>query len=99
MTQPTRKRGRPPGARNKLTKTVKDAFDEAVAHAQGTTGMSLKDWAVRDQESNQRFWLAAIQTMPKNVDVTSGNQPIGGVLRVPMPVTAEEWEARQGVTE
>jgi hypothetical protein len=88
-----RGKGRPKGSRNKLTKTVREAFDEAIAVANATEGMSLKDWAVRDMDSNQKFWLAAIQTMPKNVDLTSGNKPLASaVIHVPIPMTVDEWE-------
>jgi hypothetical protein len=44
-------------------------------------------------DSNQKFWLAAIQTMPKNVDLTSGNKPLASaVIHVPIPMTVDEWE-------
>lgn len=72
--------GRQRGTPNKATKDIREAWMEAVAVAQGTEGMSLSDWAVRDAEANQKFWLATMQMVPKNVDVTSGGNTLADLL-------------------
>ena len=62
--------GRKKGTPNKATKDIREAWMEAVAHAQGTTGMTLADWATRDAESNQKFWLATMQMVPKKTELS-----------------------------
>ena len=62
--------GRQKGTPNKLTKDAREAWEAAILHAQGTAGMSMADWAVRDAESNQRFWIATLSAMPKSVELS-----------------------------
>lgn len=71
--------GRKKGTPNKATKDIREAWMEAVAHAQGTQGMTLADWATRDAESNQKFWLATMQMVPKKSEV-SGNISLESLL-------------------
>lgn len=71
--------GRKKGTPNKATKDIREAWMEAVAHAQGTRGMTLADWATRDAESNQKFWLATMQMVPKKSEV-SGNISLESLL-------------------
>lgn len=72
--------GRQKGTPNKATKNIREAWMEAVAIAQGTEGMSLSDWAIRDIEANQKFWLATMQMVPKNMDVTSNGKSLTAIL-------------------
>ncbi len=75
--------GRKKGVPNKLTKDAREAWEAAIEHAQGTAGMSMADWATRDAESNQRFWVATISAMPKAVDVTTLGKALSGVVVLP----------------
>ena len=61
--------GRQRGVPNKATRDIREAWMEAVAVAQGTEGMSLADWAIRDAEANQKFWLATMQMVPKKTEL------------------------------
>lgn len=62
--------GRKPGSQNKLTKDVREAFEEAVEIAQGKEGYSLADWATRSKEDNAKFWQAALKAMPKKLELS-----------------------------
>jgi hypothetical protein len=59
--------GRAKGTPNKLTADVREAWLEAVAHANGSKGATLKDFAINFPE---KFWPATLQLLPKNVEVS-----------------------------
>ena len=61
--------GRKKGTPNKATKDIREAWMEAVAVAQASEGYSLSDWAIRDPESNAKFWLATMQMVPKTTNI------------------------------
>lgn len=63
--------GRTAGTPNKVTKGVREAWDEAIAHAQGKKGFSLAEWAVSSVEANEKFWLATIKLAPKELTVNA----------------------------
>lgn len=62
-----------------MTKDVREAFEEAIAYAQGKHGYSLKDWATRSPEDNAKFWMAAIKAMPKQLEL-SGSVTLESLL-------------------
>jgi hypothetical protein len=62
--------GRKKGTPNKLTADLRESWLDAIAYANGKKGYTLRDWATRDAESNQRFWTATLQLLPKNVEVS-----------------------------
>lgn len=63
--------GRTKGTPNKVTKGVREAWDEAIAVAQGKKGYSLKDWATSSPEANEKFWLATIKLAPKEINLAA----------------------------
>lgn len=81
--------GRKPGSRNKLTVEAKEAFRLA---AEGIGGVpALTAWG---QENPDKFWPLYAKLIP--TDITSGEKPLAPmVVRVPIPMTVEEWEAAQ----
>lgn len=59
--------GRQKGTPNKVTKGIREAWDEAIAVAQGTPGYSLAEWAVSSREANEKFWLATTKMIPREM--------------------------------
>lgn len=59
--------GRKKGTPNKLTADVREAWLEAVAHAQGKKASSLRQFA---EDFPEKFWPATLQLLPKNVELS-----------------------------
>jgi hypothetical protein len=82
-------RGRPQGAKNKTTVKANEAFDLAFVGIGGVP--ALIEWG---QENPTDFYRIFSKRM--STDITSGDKPLQPtVLRVPIPMTADEWEAQQ----
>lgn len=62
----TRVAGRKPGVPNKLTKLLRDAFEEAVIALQQDPEANLIAWAKTDPE---RFWTLAQKFCPRPVEL------------------------------
>lgn len=70
--------GRKAGTPNKITRTVREAFQEAFAVVnQGPSALSV--WG---KENPDKFYLLASKLIP--TDITSGDKPLGVVL-LPRP--------------
>ena len=63
--------GRPKGAVSKTTKDVKEALELAFQGAGGV--QKLTEWAVANPDGFYPVWS---KLLPKNLDLTSGGQPI-----------------------
>jgi hypothetical protein len=72
-----RGKGRPKGAINKLTRDIKEVWEEAIAHANATPGASLRDFAV---EHPEKFWPITMQLVPKKAEF-SGNLTLESLLK------------------
>ena len=72
-----RGKGRPKGSVNKPTRDIKQVWEEAIAHANGTPGASLNDFAVQFPE---KFWPITMQMVPKNLDLTSKGESLADLL-------------------
>lgn len=71
-----RGKGRPKGIPNKLTTEIRKVWEEAIAHAQATTGATLNDWAVANPD---KFWPITIQMVPKETKL-SGHLTLESLL-------------------
>lgn len=64
--------GRPKGARNKITKTVRDAFREAFDKVnQGASAL-----AVWGKENPDKFYMLAAKLIPQQVEGTDDGPPV-----------------------
>jgi hypothetical protein len=63
-------KGKPKGATNKLTKSVKEAFEVAFNELQGDENANLANWA---KENTTEFYKLAAKLIPTsvNADLTS----------------------------
>lgn len=62
--------GRKAGTQNKLTRSIKEAFEATFAELQGQSGVSLEDWA---KANPTEFYKLSARLMPAAVEL-SGNQ-------------------------
>jgi len=82
-------KGRPKGVPNKRTVAANEAFDLAFKGIGGVP--ALTTWAKANPTEFYRIFSKRMST-----DITSGDKPLQPtVLRVPIPMTADEWEAQQ----
>lgn len=81
--------GRPKGVKNKATVKANEAFDLAF---QGIGGVpQLTEWARENMTDFYRIFSKRIST-----DITTDGKPLpSAVIRVPIPMTADEWERQQ----
>lgn len=65
--KPNNGMGRPKGAVNKLTRSVKEAFQTAFEELQGVEGANLLDWA---RTNTTEFYKIAAKLIPSEVNMT-----------------------------
>jgi hypothetical protein len=70
-------KGKPKGALNKATKTVKDAFTEAFGKLQLKKGVNLADWG---KENPTEFYKLCTKLIPQAVDATVTMKKLGADL-------------------
>lgn len=56
--------GRPKGSKNKVTKTVKEAFEAAFRQAQNLPGVKLSDWM---KDNPTEFYKIAARLIPAEI--------------------------------
>jgi hypothetical protein len=68
-------KGKPKGATNKLTKSVKEAFEIAFNELQGDSEANLANWA---KENTTEFYKLAAKLIPTsvNADLTTNGKEI-----------------------
>jgi hypothetical protein len=68
-------KGKPKGATNKLTKSVKEAFEIAFNELQGDSEANLANWA---KENTTEFYKLAAKLIPTSVsaDLTTNGKEI-----------------------
>jgi hypothetical protein len=68
-------KGKPKGAQNKLTKSVKEAFEIAFSELQGDSEANLTNWA---KENPTEFYKLAAKLIPTsvNADLTTNGKEI-----------------------
>ena len=68
-------KGKPKGANNKLTKSVKEAFEVAFNELQGDKNANLANWA---KENTTEFYKLAAKLIPTsvNADLTTKGEQI-----------------------
>lgn len=71
--------GRPKGLQNKLTRTVKEAFQEAFDHLQSHPNANLKAWGAKNPD---KFYPIASKLIPIDTNV-QGNMSV----QWPLPKT------------
>lgn len=71
--------GRPKGAKNKLTKTVKECWLEAFNELQNDSKANLIDWG---RKNPGYFYQIAAKLIPAAVDVTTGGEPIKQIFKI-----------------
>lgn len=73
--------GKPKGAKNKLTKSVKEAFEVAFNELQGDSEANLASWA---KENTTEFYKLAAKLIPTsiNADLTSKGEKLWQVVFV-----------------
>lgn len=57
--------GRPKGAVNKFTRSVREAFEAAFNHLQDLDGVKLEDWA---QQNPEEFYKLAARLIPAQME-------------------------------
>jgi hypothetical protein len=68
-------KGKPKGAQNKLTKSVKEAFEIAFNELQGDSEANLTNWA---KDNTTEFYKLAAKLIPTsvNADLTSKGEAV-----------------------
>lgn len=68
--------GRKKGVPNKITRDIREAWEDAIAHVQGVEGATLRDWA---EANPDKFWPLTMQMVPKKTEL-SGNLTLEHLL-------------------
>ncbi len=94
---PNNGQGRPKGAVNKLTRSVKEAFQRAFEELQDVEGARLTDWA---RENTTEFYKIAAKLIPSEVNMTvaraareMSDDELAGIAATSGPGTAVPQES------
>lgn len=68
--------GRKPGSKNKITRTVKEAFEATFVHLQRDPRRNLLAWATKNKGNLREFYKIAARFIPIEAHVLQPPQPL-----------------------